>query len=279
MRPHLIDYILWCITPVFMTAIIVSMYRRRLHRDFPFFFNYAIFQVVTFAVEFPLHKWVNYYYVYWTCSALSVAVTFAVFQEIFKDAFRPYEALRDLSVILFRWCALVILLVAGMWAITSWRANQIDNITNGIYLVERSVRMMQCGLVFFMLLFNEYLGISRRNVVFGIAIGFGFFAAINMLVMTALSNYSAMGARSLGRINSAAYLVSALVWLAYTALPAKERSAVKVAATASQKWDYALDDARNAPPAESLLDNMDQTVERLLYPRRTGAKIAAGNRH
>jgi len=145
--------------------------------------------------------------------------------------------------------------------------------------VERSVRMMQCGLVFFMLLFNEYLGISRRNVVFGIAIGFGFFAAINMLVMTALSNYSAMGARSLGRINSAAYLVSALVWLAYTALPAKERSAVKVAATASQKWDYALDDARNAPPAESLLDNMDQTVERLLYPRRTGAKIAAGNRH
>ena len=66
-------------------------------------------------------------------------------------------------------------------------ANQIDNITNGIYLVERSVRMMQCGLVFFMLLFSEYLGISRRNVVFGIAVGFGFFAAVNMLVMTAIA--------------------------------------------------------------------------------------------
>jgi len=272
---HIIDYVLWCITPVLMTAIVISMYRRRLHREFPFFFNYAIFQVLTFAVEFPLHKWVNYYYVYWTCSALSVVVTFAVFQEIFKDAFRPYEALRDLSLILFRWCALVILLVAGMWAITSWRANQIDNITNGIYLVERSVRMMQCGLVFFMLLFSEYLGISRRNVVFGVSIGFGFFAAVNMLVMTVIADHTVITRANLSRINSAAYLVSAMVWLAYTALPAKERSTAKVTAAASQKWDHALEDARNVPPAESLLDNMDLTVERLLYHRHAEAKAAA----
>jgi len=277
MRLHTIDYILWCITPVIMTAIAVSMYRRRLHREFPFFFNYAVFQVLTFAVEFPFRNSVNYYYVYWTCSALTLVVTFAVFQEIFKDAFRPYEALRDLSVILFRWCALVVLLVAGMWAITSWKADQIDNITNGIYLVDRSIRMMQCGLVFFMLLFSEYLGISRRNVVFGVAVGFGFFAAINMLVMTALSNYTVITRSNLNRINSAAYLVSGLVWLAYTALPAKERSAVKVTATASQKWDYALEDARNAPPVESLLDNMDQTVERLLYHRRPEVKAAANS--
>jgi predicted transporter len=277
MRLHTIDYILWCVTPFLMTAIVVSMYRRQLHREFPFFFNYAIFQILTFAVEFSLRNWINYYWVYWTCSALSLVVTFAVFQEIFKDAFRPYEALRDLSVILFRWCALVVLLVAGMWAITSWHANQMDNITNGIYLVDRSIRMMQCGLVFFMLLFSEYLGISRRNVVFGVSIGFGFFAAVNMLVMTALSHQTIVGKTNLNRLNSAAYLVSALVWLAYTALPAKERVAVK-AAEVSQKWDSALEDARNAQPAESLLETMDQTVEHLLYHRRPPAKATAESR-
>jgi hypothetical protein len=277
MRLHSIDYTLWCITPALMTAVVVSMYLRRLHREFPFFFNYAIFQVLTFAVEFPLRNWANYYYVYWTCSALSLIVTFAVFQEIFKEAFRPYEALRDLSVILFRWCALVVLLVAGMSAITSWHTNQMDNITNGIYLVDRSVRMMQCGLVFFMLLFSEYLGISRRNVVFGVSVGFGFFAAINMLVMTALSHQTVIGTANLNRINSAAYLVSALVWLAYTALPAKERTAVK-AAVVSQKWDSALEDARHTRPAESLLETMDQTVERLLYHRRAEAKVTAAGR-
>jgi len=278
MRLHTIDYIFWCVDPVLMTAVAAAMYRRHLHRDFPFFFNYVVFQVLSFAIEFPLRNSTNFFYVYWTTTALSIVVTFAVLLEIFKDAFRPYEALRDLSIILFRWCALVVLLVAGMWAITSWHENQIDNITNGIYMVERSVRMMQCGLVFFMLLFSEYLGISRRNVLFGISIGFGFYAAINMLVMTALSHHTVIGKANLIRVNSAAYVVSMLVWLAYTALPATERSTAKATVMSSQKWDSALEDARNAPPAESLLDTMDQTVERLLYHRRAEVKAAAISR-
>ena len=278
MRLHSIDYILWCATPVLMTAIAASMYRRRLHREFPFFFNYILFAILAFAVEFSLRNWVNYFYVYWTCTALSIIVSFAVLGEIFKDAFRPYEALRDLSVILFRWCALVVLLVAGMWAITSWRGNQIDNIVNAIYLVDRSVRMMQCGLVFFMLLFSEYLGISRRNVLFGISVGFGFFAAVNMLVLTAFAHNGALSNSAGSRISGCAYVLSALIWLAYTALPAKQRSAVKATAAAPQKWDYALDDARNALPVESLLDTMDQTVERLLYHRRAEVKAAAISR-
>jgi hypothetical protein len=278
MRLHSIDYVLWCVEPVVMAAIAAFMVRRRLHREFPFFFNYVIFQIVSFGLEFSLRNWANYYYVYWTCSALSIAVTFGVLQEIFKDAFRPYEALRDLSVILFRWCALVVLLVAGMWAITSWRADQIDNIQNAIFLVDRSVRMMQCGLVFFMLLFSEYLGISRRNVLFGISVGFGFYASTNMLVMTAMTHQTHISRVVLSRINSVAYLTSALIWLAYAALPVKERIAVNSTVAASQKWDYALDDLRHASPDVSLLDTMDQTVERLLYHRGDEVNVTAVSR-
>lgn len=278
MRMHAIDYVFWCLTPIVMSAIAVCMYRRRLHKAFPYFFNYVIFQVIAFLIEFPLRNWVNYYYVYWTVQALSVVVSFAVLLEIFKDAFRPYEALRDLSVILFRWCALVVLLLAGMWAITSWRGNQIDNITNAIYLVDRSVRLMQCGLVLFMLLFSEYLGISRRNVLFGVAVGFGFFAAVNMLVMTALSHQSYVTKASLSRISASAYTITMLIWLGYTALPATVRSGAKQVAESTQKWDLALDDARNGAPVIGLLDSMEETVERLLYHQPTEANITVASR-
>ena len=278
MRVTIIDYGLWCITPILMSVIAVCMYRRRLNREFPYFFNYVIFQVLSFLIEFPLRNWVNYYYIYWTVQALSVVVSFAVLLEIFRDAFRPYEALRDLSVILFRWCALVVLLLAGMWVITSWRGNQIDNITNAIYLVDRSVRLMQCGLVLFMLLFSEYLGISRRNVLFGIAVGFGFFAAVNMLVMTALSHQSFLTKSSLSRISAGAYTASMLIWFAYTAFPATVRSGAKQPAEATQKWDHALDDARHPTPVTSLLDSMDETVERLLYHRPAEANVTVATR-
>ncbi len=262
-----------------MTVLAVAMYRRRLHKNYPYFFNYVIFQVLDFLIEFPLRNWENgYFYVYWTMRALSIAVSFAVLLEIFKDAFRPYEALRDLSVILFRWCALVVLLVAGMWAITSWRGTQIDNVTNAIFVVDRSVRMMQCGLVLFMLLFSEYLGISRRNVLFGIAVGFGFFAAVNMLVMTALTHQGVISKTNLSRISGLAYIMSTLMWLAYAILPATARVGMKQAAEATHKWDRALDDARNPAPAVSLLDTMDQTVERLLYHRSDEVSVSVANR-
>jgi predicted transporter len=279
MRLHTIDYVLWFTTPALMTVLAVAMYRRRLHKDYPYFFNYVIFQVLDFLIEFPLRNWENgYFYVYWTMRALSIAVSFAVLLEIFKDAFRPYEALRDLSVILFRWCALVVLLVAGMWAITSWRGTQIDNVTNAIFVVDRSVRMMQCGLVLFMLLFSEYLGISRRNVLFGIAVGFGFFAAVNMLVMTALTHQGVISKANLSRISGLAYIISTLMWLAYAVLPATARVGMKQAAEATHKWDRALDDARNPAPAVSLLDTMDQTVERLLYHRGDEVSVSIANR-
>jgi len=278
MRVTVIDYVLWCLTPIFMSVTAVFLCRRRLQKQFPYFFNYVIFQILSFLVEFPLRNWPNYYYVYWTVQALSVVVSFAVLLEIFRDAFRPYEALRDLSVILFRWCALVVLLLGGMWAITSWRQNQVDNITNAIYLIDRSVRLMQCGLVLFMLLFNEYLGIRRRNLLFGIAVGFGFFAAVNMLVMTALSHHSYFSKSTLSRINGIAYVISTLIWLAYAALPSTVRGGAKQVAEATQKWDQALDDARNAAPVTSLLDSMDQTVERLLYHRESEAGVTVATR-
>ncbi len=279
MRSHFIDYVLWWATPILMSFVAAAMYRRRLHKEFPFFFNYVVFQVLSFAVEFPLRHWTNFFWVTWTTTALSVVVSFAVLLEIFKDAFRPYEALRDLSVILFRWCALVVILVAGMWAVTSWSSTDLDTFTSLIYLVNRCVRMIQCALVFFILLFSEYLGISRRNVVFGISIGLGFYAGVNMLVITALSHHSLLSNLTLRRINSVAYLASMLIWLAYSMLPSTVRSGAKQTSEASQKWDFALDEVRNAPAAVSMLDSMDKTVERLLYHRGNEAGATVTNRH
>ncbi len=278
MRLHFIDYVFWWATPVLMSWVAMAMYRRGLHREFPYFFNYVVLQVLSFAVEFPLRNWSNFFWVSWTTTALSMIVSFGVLLEIFKDAFRPYSALRDLSVILFRWCALVVLLVAGMWAITSWHASDIDNFLNAFYLIGRCVRMMQCALVFFMLLFSEYLGISRRNVLFGISIGFGFYAGVNMLVITALSHSSLVSHLALKRMNSLAYVASMLIWLAYSLLPSTVRSGATQTEKASQKWDYALDEARNVAPAVSLLDTMDQTVERLLYHGANEANATVNDR-
>jgi hypothetical protein len=280
MHLRLFDYVLWFGGTLMQLGVLVAMYRRGLHRDYPFFFNYTVLQVLSEPVLFVIqrHSYTLYYWGYWSSIALSALVSFAVLQEIFHDAFRPYEALRDLSVILFRWSALVVLLVGVMWAITAAQSSRLDAITGGILLAQRSIRLMQCGLVFFLLLFSEYLGISRRHLVFGIALGFGIFASVSMLFAAAASHGTFVHASVLRQINSAAYAIAVMIWLGYTAL-APARSRVAVAAARSKDWNYALEDARVQPPVDSLLDTMDRTVERLLYPREEAkAQVATGNR-
>ena len=280
MHLRLLDYVLWCASPLIQFGVLVVMYRRGLHREYPYFFNYTLLQVVSEPILFVIqrHSYSLYYWGYWVSMALSALISFAVLQEIFRDSFRPYEALRDLSVILFRWSALLALLVGVMWALTAAQSNQVDTLTNGILLVQRSVRLMQCGLVFFLLLFSEYLGISRRHVLFGIALGFGIFASVSMLVAAAVAHGTFVHVSHLRQINSAAYAISTLIWLGYTAL-APARSSVALATVRSPDWNYALEDARVQPAESSMLDAMDQTVERLLYPRKESmARVAAGNR-
>jgi hypothetical protein len=258
-------------------GVLVAMYRRGLHRDYPYFFYYTLLQVLSEPILFVVqrHSYTVYYWGYYFSIVISVLVSFAVLQEIFHDAFRPYEALRDLSVILFRWSALLVLLVGVMWTITAEHSSQVDTVTNGILLVQRGVRLMQCGLVFFLLLFSEYLGISRRHVLFGIALGFGIFASVSMLFAAAVAHGTFVHVSVLRQINMAAYDFSVLIWLGYTAL-APVRSSV--GSSRSKDWNYALEDARVQPAEDSLLDTMDRTVERLLYPEVKATGIAAGNR-
>jgi hypothetical protein len=269
MQLHVIDYVFWFAAPLLQAGVLVCMFRRGLHRDYPFFFNYTILQVISvpvLAIVNP-YSYKVYYYAYYINVGLSVLLSFAVLQEIFQDAFRPYEALRDLGVILFRWSALVVLLVGVMWAISAAHKPDYDRVQDVILLADRGLRLMQCGLVFFLLLFSEYLGIPHRSLLFGISLGFGFFAAVNMLVVTGASHRGVLLHATLSQINSAAYLIAVMIWFGYTLAAAPSRSRVaEPILLRSQDWNSALQDARVPVPEDSLLDNMDRTVERLLYP-------------
>lgn len=265
---------LWFSAQALQLAVLLCMYRRRIQRHYPAFFYYIVVEVVSDPfLTLARGRWdYSYYYGYWIVACLTTGLSFFVLQEIFRDAFRPFEALRELSTILFRWSVLVLLLVAGMSAVAvsnSAHGDHIDTITNSILLVDRNVRIMLCGLVFFLLMFSEYLGISRRHLLFGIAIGFGFFSSVNMLVATAMAHQGTVLHRTtLSAINSGAYVVACIVWLAYVANPKTLLAGQNVVEARSKDWNEALEEARAQIPTESLLDTMDKTVAQLLSGRQ-----------
>ncbi len=269
MQQFTLQNLLWFSAQILQLGVLVCMYRRRIHEYYPAFFYYIIVQVLSDPfLTLAKPRWpFTYYFGYWSIASLSVVLSFYVLQEVFRDAFRPFEALRDLSTILFRWAALVLLLVAGMSAITAANSNNPDVITSTILMVDRNVRVMLCGLVFFLLMFSEYLGISRRHVMFGVAVGFGFFSAIHMLFATAVAHPTVLHRSTLTAINSGGYVIACMIWLGYMAYPKTLLAGEAVSEARPKDWNEALEEARAKIPSESLLDTMDKTVAQLLNHR------------
>src|SRR3954462_12705107 len=253
---------MWVAQPALLLGVATALYWRRLHVTFPVFGSYIAFQILTFAIIFPVWKlrpYSDYFYTHWTLEAVSLALGFKVIHEIFLDVFRPYHTLKDLGSVLFKWAALVMLLVAGVVAASSSGADQ-EPIVSAVTTVERCVRVIQCGLVLFLLVFSKYLGVSRRQHSFGIVLGFGGFASVELL-MVALSSSGHVTPPLVNLVNSMAYDLAVVTWLGYALMKSPSRDA-SANLLMSQRWERSLGDIQNPLPGDSLIPMFEGMVDR-----------------
>src|SRR5258708_17964619 len=261
-----IAFYFWCAQPLLQAAVAIVFWRRQLNRQFPAFFTYILAQIGIFAITFPLRsaeKYEWFFYAYWAGAAVSALLSFRVIHEIFLDVFRPYHMLKDLGTVLFKWTGLVMLLVSLVVALSN--SAHKDPLVQAVTTLQRSVRMVQCGLILFLLLFSQFLGVSRKQQSFGVALGFGLFASIELLLI-ALSSGGLLDMKRIGFINTAMYDLAIAVWMTYTLA----RSAARDGAAnhlQTQRWERSLADlhSASAPQAtapDSLIPMFEGMVDR-----------------
>src|SRR6516164_6923006 len=250
--------------PVLQIAIAGFMLQRRLLHNFRFFFAYILTQLVTFAVVFPAYVWRSYdalFLLYWFAMAISVTFGFLVIHEIFVDVFRMFHTLRDLGTVLFKWAGLVMLLVAAVVSVST-NSSDISPLMQGILTLQRCVRIIQVGMVLFLLFFAQYVGVSRRQHSFGIALGFGSFAVTELILISSWVG-SHLDGPWMSMLNMMAYNSSLGLWLGYMAVkrPARDSSRPLLQ---PQRWEQSLSDIHHPLPADSLIPMFEGMVDRAL---------------
>jgi hypothetical protein len=264
-------YPLWVAHPAMQVALAIVMWRRKLLRIYPFFSAYIISEVMLFLVLFINENNPDvYFYLYWIGAGISAVLGFKVIHEVFSDVLRPFHALRDFSSMLFRWAGLVVMLIAVMAAIGSTNTG-LGSLGVGLLTLERSVRVMQCGLVLFLLMFSRYLGSSRRHRSFGIALGFGIFAVVEF-VLLGMQFARLIDHTTLNLLNMAAYDAAIVIWLVYLIAPAPKP--VPAMLLQPQRWDLSLGELRYPVAPESLLPMFDAMVDRALSKAESATKRA-----
>lgn len=266
MSEHLkyIYYPLWIAHPTLQLGIAIFMLRRGLLRQFKFFFAYIVTQLASFAIVFPAFVWRSYsaaFYLSWCTTAISVACGFLVIHEVFVDVFRFFHTLRDLGTVLFKWAGLVMLLVAGVVSVST-NSNQMPPLMQAVITSQRCVRMIQVGMILFLLFFAHYLGVSRRQRSFGIALGFGSFAIIELILICSwVGNHLTGPWMSIA--NMVAYNSSLALWFGYVAVKQPARDPAQ-SLLQSQRWEQSLSNIHNPVPADSLIPMFEGMVDRAL---------------
>lgn len=259
MTSHQLELVLWVIQPILLSAVAVVMYRRRMRKDFPVFYAFVIAEIVIFLIQFSVCRLASYhvYFVtYWITTAISLVFDFKIIHEIFVDIFRPYHALKDLGTVLFKWAALIMVLVSAVLISTNpaWH----DPIGRSIQVLQRCVRVIQCGMVLFLLAFCKHLNVSWRRHSFGIAWGFGFFAA-TYLVTNALFSGSHVSNAIADILVTSSFDVAVCIWLAYAFL---NRHELAMPVLIPQRWDNALMELQPYTEPESLIPMFEHMVDR-----------------
>ena len=224
---------LWVAPHVLQILIIVIMVRRKMLREFPIFFCLHVFPDIADRRSFyyrpvgpihlgALHPQLDSRGIYQRGAA------FAVIHEIFQNVFRSYPALQQLGGRLVRWST-VLLMIAAVLLVAYSTGTNLDRVSLVLVVVNRTVNIMQVGLLVLLLLLVKYLHLSWSTFVFPLALGLGLYASA-MLVNTALQAHyrGFLDAFLTNQIEHGAYSCCVLVWLTGLLLPQPQPSRLRL---------------------------------------------------
>ena len=228
----------WAASPVLKLLCVYLLYRRKMLEQFKFFASFLVFVTIQEGVGILVYRysspqtWTNFTY-YWVGTALENLFAIAVLYEVFCAAFKPFVGLQDLAKVVFKWAAGSIMFIGLMVFMTNPTTSgaRYHWVTTIVFDFERIVCVMECALLMFLFIGSQHLGISAKNRVFGIALGFGFNAFFQLMVFSA-ALYSHISKMPLYKdLVPLTFVLSIVIWLGYLALPEPSRESLHIPVT------------------------------------------------
>jgi hypothetical protein len=208
---------------VLLAAILVLLIRRRLVREFPAFFLYVVSELLQFLVLFTLLRLPSvsgptYAIGYSVGLAVSTALRFAVLYEIISHILRNHVSSANTWKSILHWTAAGLLLTGALLAAYAG-GNDFYPLLFVVNVLDRAASILQCGLLITLLAFAAYIRLPWRSNTFGIALGLGILASVE-LANAAIRTYVGFAYSTyLDYLTMATYHACVLIWIYYLWVP------------------------------------------------------------
>ncbi len=281
---HLED-LLFGAEPLFVLLAAIAFFKSGSARRLPALATYfvvrassLVFLEAVYYIGGPIQghtfRYTAYFYGYWISYVAAAVAIFFVVQEVFRQVLEPVPGLRRLGLLAFRWISIISAVIAlgAIGLPASVAATNGDRIGPIALQMVRYVSVMEICLLAFLALSIHAFGRSFRSRLFGIGLGFGMQAALE-LVASALQAGSGLHS-AMNLVLQITTTVALLTWFAYFVLPEpqEERSIIVLPPqSALARWNALANGLGQAPqvataqPASGFfLQDIEGVVERVL---------------
>ena len=220
---------LWLAPDILQLALAGFLVRRGLHKLFPAFFAYAIYEAIeTFTLYgmdiSPRVSPKAWWFAFWIGLIVEGLIKIAVIAELICHLLRSRPSLSRTGNVLFSATGAGLALIAAVAAAYTTPTNP-HWLVGGALILQQTLYIINCGLILFVFLFAAYLKLSWDRPAFGIALGFGIVACQRLAVWATEAGVkmSDRGVR-LDFLSMATYHVCVLMWFYFLLVPQKKNT-------------------------------------------------------
>jgi hypothetical protein len=216
---------LWLAPHVLQLALAIVLCRRGLHKLFPVFLAYSIFEAIEeFALYgmdvLPSVSGETFWRTFCVGLVIEGLIKFALIGELAVHLLRPWPAVATLGDRLIRGSGVVLVVLATLAAAYAPLDNPQNAIISRAHILEQTLYIVLSGLVLSLFLFAAYFKLSWNNFAFGIALGLGILSCEHLVAWAVTASGAIPDKRHLlDFVNMATYHVCVLVWFYYFLVP------------------------------------------------------------
>jgi hypothetical protein len=170
-----------------------------------------------------------YYYVYMIGFAVESILGLLLIYSVFNLAMAPLDGLKRLGTLIFRWAASISVAIALGSAITP-HITEKEFLAGFLPQLQRTQSILTLCLLLFVCFAIRPMGLTYRSRIFGVSLGLGTIATINLVSVAWESHFHNM----YQSVDTAAGVLSCgvfMMWIAYFALPEPKRRMIVLPTT------------------------------------------------
>jgi len=174
--------------------------------------------------------YVYYFYAYWIGFAVGSILMLVVICSMYRLAMAPLKGLHNLGMLIFKWVAVISVLVS-LGSAFAPHITKTNYLIGFVSQMQRTQSILILCLLLFVCFAIRPMGLSYRSRIFGVSLGLGVMATTDMIQSAWINNVSSSMYGVFSAIGNTAVCLTLLTWTVYFTFPEPKRRIITLPTT------------------------------------------------